>query len=863
MKRPLQLSLAIALALGATDASALGLGAIQVQSGLNQPLVAEIPIIQSAPGEAEGLIVQLASDDDFERVGMNRASIGVPVQFSLGKNARGEPVIKVTSQEIVREPFVGLLLEANWPKGRLLREYTVLLDPPVMAPAVKGSSAVAVAAKEPERAPAQALPSTKPAEKAPPAVAAAPAKASAPVKPAAPPKSEPASRVAGGNEYGPVAAGETLGEIARATRPGEQVSINQMMLALLKSNPNAFFKDNINALKRGAVLRIPSAEEVAASGSARDAAAAVRAQIDEWRGNVSSAPTLVADTTPAATRSSAASSTVTATSDERLALVPPREGKAGQDSADRPSGGRSGDSGNTATKAELARVKEALTSKEQESGELKSRLKDLEDIKGKNEKLISLQNTELAEMREKLKQLQDQGAKAAAAAASAPKATATVAPVADATIVATPTPETPAKSSAPTAAAADGKITKDDIWGNSDGKPATPAAAPSVTTPAASPAAGDTTAPATAPPATRGDSASTTTLTTPTASTPASTLDKPVSTAAEPKKAAPKPAAKKPVPTPTKPAVSAEPWYMQPWVLGAAGIGGLLLVVAGLFGLRKRKPVPAPARTSIANAFGDSPIGSPALGDDAEAEEQALIEQVQADPSNAGAHLELLSLYYAQGASSKFEAAAEDMYAYVADPNQPDWREVRAMGEELVPHNPLFSNRNALAGDMADLDAPGSYHFDEPSTGDATGFPDFADEEAALPSQRSAHDATMATTAMPAIDVSGFDLGEVRDTQPASSDTSFSFDLPPIPAAASPRAPVSVDLDLEAPGHAADVSDEEFFAGEDAIGTKLDLAKAYLDMGDPEGARSMLEEVLAEGGPAQQDEARRLISELG
>ena len=163
MKRPLQLSLAIALALGATNAFALGLGAIQVQSGLNQPLLAEIPIIQSSPGEAEGLIVQLASTEDFERVGMNRATIGVPVDFSLGKNARGEPVIKVTSKEIVREPFIGMLLEANWPKGRLLREYTILLDPPVMAPAIKGSSAVAVAAREPERSSTEALPSSKPA----------------------------------------------------------------------------------------------------------------------------------------------------------------------------------------------------------------------------------------------------------------------------------------------------------------------------------------------------------------------------------------------------------------------------------------------------------------------------------------------------------------------------------------------------------------------------------------------------------------------------------------------------------------------------------------------------------------------------
>ena len=281
MKRPLQLSLAIALALGVTNAFALGLGPIQVQSGLNQPLNAEILIIQSAPGEAEGLIVQLATDEDFERVGMNRSGIGVPLEFTQAKNAKGEPIIRITSKEIVREPFVGLLLEANWPKGRLLREYTVLLDPPIMAPAVKGASAVAVATREPEPTAAKPLPPSQPAAKAPPAQAVAATPPAARPKPAAP---EPAAvaptapRVSGGDQYGPVAAGETLGEIARATLPNDSVNINQMMLALPKSNPQTFLKDNINVLKRADVLRIPNAEEVAANGSAREAAAAVRAR---------------------------------------------------------------------------------------------------------------------------------------------------------------------------------------------------------------------------------------------------------------------------------------------------------------------------------------------------------------------------------------------------------------------------------------------------------------------------------------------------------------------------------------------------------------------------------------------------------
>ena len=859
MKRPLQLSLAIALALGATNAFALGLGAIQVQSGLNQPLLAEIPIIQSSPGEAEGLIVQLASTEDFERVGMNRATIGVPVDFSLGKNARGEPVIKVTSKEIVREPFIGMLLEANWPKGRLLREYTILLDPPVMAPAIKGSSAVAVAAKEPERSSTEALPPSKPATPRPAPAASAPAKpAVAAGKPSSPPPPAP-SRAATGSEYGPVAAGETLGQIARATRPDDAVSINQMMVALLKNNPQAFFKDNVNALKRGAVLRIPSAEEIAASGSAREAAAAVRSQIDEWRGSVSSAPTLVADTTASTPRASTSASTSTS-SGERLALVPPREGKADEGSADRPTGGRAGGTGDAASKAELARVKEALTSKEQESGELKSRVKDLEEIKGKNEKLINLQSTELAELRDKLKKLQDEKDGLAATVTT---------PAAAPTLSTAVAPPTPAAGKADT-----GKpevtVSKDDIWGDASATGEKPKVAD-----AAAPPSSATAAEATP---------------TPPALDSSTTQIKPEPAAVEPVKPAPtKPVeAKKPTPKPapaiaTPPApVDTTPWYLQPWALAVAGIGGLLLVVLGMLGLRKRKPVAKPARQSIAASFGDSPLaGAAAVAGHDDAEEQELIAQVKADPGNANAHLELLSLYYAQGAAAKFEAGAEEMYAYVADPNQASWREVRKMGEELAPHNPLFSDQDSIVDDFSQRTETEPYHFDDAEPGAPAEFPDypdFADEsESELLSPKAPE--SFETASMPTFDALDFGSSDSQPPAPASApsaDVDFLIDLPPLeeqsPAASISKPEASFvpaplpdfrardTTTVEVP--VAEVSDDEFFAGEDAIGTKLDLAKAYLDMGDPDGARSMLEEVIAEGAPAQQDEARKLIAEI-
>ncbi|HVV95839.1 MAG TPA: fimbrial protein FimV, partial [Rhodanobacteraceae bacterium] len=112
MKRPLQLPLAIALALGGTNAFALGLGTIHVNSKLNQPLDADIPVIQGTQGEAEGLLVQLAAAEDFDRVGLSRSRLSVPLEFSVVKGSRGDLVIKVTSKDIVREPFLDFLIEA-------------------------------------------------------------------------------------------------------------------------------------------------------------------------------------------------------------------------------------------------------------------------------------------------------------------------------------------------------------------------------------------------------------------------------------------------------------------------------------------------------------------------------------------------------------------------------------------------------------------------------------------------------------------------------------------------------------------------------------------------------------------------------
>jgi pilus assembly protein FimV len=298
-------------------------------------------------------------------------------------------------------------------------------------------------------------------------------------------------------------------------------------------------------------------------------------------------------------------------------------------------------------------------------------------------------------------------------------------------------------------------------------------------------------------------------------------------------------------------------WYDQAWVKPAAIGAAALLLLAGLLSMRRRKAAAAAVeRGSIAGAFGDSPLrddGGAAIAESGE--EQALRDQLEHDPANLGLHLELLSLLYAERNVSAFEYAAETMHMHVTDPHQPEWLETKAMGQELAPHNALFSDgaaamsayddeaitaRHATATPF-DHDDVFAQHFDEPVA---------PHDEPLMPPPATTH----ANTAF------DFDL----DAAPAPKATSaieppFAFDnLPPIDFGKEAQH----EFEAAAPAPAPLSVDEDEFAGEDGVGTKLDLAKAYLDMGDPEGARSMLEEVLSEGNDSQKGEARRLMAEI-
>ncbi len=904
MKGPVKLSLAVALALACSNAFALGLGTIQVKSGLNQPLDAEIPVLTESAAEATELTVDLASAEDFERVGLNRARLTVPLEMAVTTNARGQTVIKVTTKEAVREPLIDFLIVANWTKGKVLREYTVLLDPPITAPPARGAPAtVAPVAEKPAAAP-QPLAQPKPAPppkaappepKPPVAASQKPPKKTAPPPPAPAPAAapKPAAQSTAANDYGPVAAGETLSEIARATRPDEKTNINQMMLALLKANPKAFYQDNINALKRGAILRIPNSDDIRAAGAIHEAVAQVHSQNEAWTSKAPvTSPTLVAHTGTPATAAPAKTGGADAggkQAQERLALVPPRAGKSDA-ASDR--AGAAGGTGkdDAATKAELARTKEALTSREQEAAELKSRVKQLEDLGSKDQRLLTMKDSEIAELQAKLKDLQGKTAASAAAAAKTPVAT----------------------TAAPPAAAAgkpEQKVTAKDIWGDMSAadkaaaekaatdksaaaKPAAgtatatpPAATAATTTPAPSSTTPPTATPSTTPSASTSPVASTTTppttsstattsspaTTSPATDTAASTSPSPATSPASPTdttaavttpasstdSSASKPATTAVAPVKSTPAAkvaplepAGEPFYKNQNVLLG---GGAALLLVGLLALMRfmRKPKPF--------AVGGAVGGEGDLGPDAVHEEERLLDTLRNDPGNSAASLELLRHYYARGDAARFEDAAEQMHAHLADPAAPEWDEVLAMGAVLAPHNPLFGEV-AMAGHEdgeahAHVESPDEFVFSEPMHTQAGTFDDrplHAENEPVATEERF-----------------DFDLPVRAEDTPPDTETLLHEPLPDFArehemhaAETGTEHHVEVPHVEPQPEHTLVAPADELFVSEDAIGTKLDLAKAYLDMGDPEGARSMLDEVMSEGNDSQKDEARKLLAEI-
>ncbi|MGD8566521.1 MAG: FimV/HubP family polar landmark protein [Gammaproteobacteria bacterium] len=403
---------------------ALGLGPITMRSSLNQPLDAEIDIHSAQPGDLDGFAVRLASPDDFARVNVERSPFLSQIQFKLKFRNDGSAYIHLTSQRSVTEPYLDFLIEARWPRGRALKEYTVLVDPPVLT--AETPKPVQQPGTEPvftEREQAQTREPVRPRTSPPPRTRQQIARPTTPPPVRrAPPPPAPQPRVAetptGDVQYGRVKRGDTLWEIARDTRPNNSVSIHQMMLAYLRDNPDAFIDGNINKLKAGYVLRIDDASTIA-STSRRQAIDEVRRQNLAWREGRGTR--VVKQTEPegdsrvSSIRDEVAAeqggSTQTAKAGDesaRLKLVAPGEGEG--------SGGAAGeDSESAKVKENLLLATEALDATNQEAEELDNRMAELDEQLQSMERLINLKDEELVALQNTLGKQPD-------AQAAAPKA---------------------------------------------------------------------------------------------------------------------------------------------------------------------------------------------------------------------------------------------------------------------------------------------------------------------------------------------------------------------------------------------------------------------------------------------------------
>ncbi len=267
------LSLAFGIGLASPAVDAAGLGRLSVQSGLGQPLRAELEVTSVGRDEAPTLAVRLAPPAAFRAANLEYNAALTNLRFALDRRSDGNYVVRISSAQPVNEPYLDVMIELTWATGRVIREYTVLLDPPalklqpdIVAPAAPPAP-VAAAPVPPMPAPRAAAPA--PAPTAPMAAAPAPAPIPAPA-----PKAAPAPSTASGGSY-TVKSGDTLGKIANQNRSA--ASLDQMLVALFRANPEAFINNNMNLLRAGAQLSIPSDAE-AAGVSTPDARREVVAQ---------------------------------------------------------------------------------------------------------------------------------------------------------------------------------------------------------------------------------------------------------------------------------------------------------------------------------------------------------------------------------------------------------------------------------------------------------------------------------------------------------------------------------------------------------------------------------------------------------
>jgi pilus assembly protein FimV len=895
----------VALAAGllcASSAWALGLGRINVQSALGETLRAEIEVSSITPEEASSLKLRVAPAEAYRAAGVDYNAALNSAQVTVVRRPDGRSVLRVTNDRAVLEPFVELIVEASWASGRLVREYTMLFDPPAaraaQAPSAPSAPAAAPVISPPPVAVAPPAPTPAPA---PPPVAAAPAPAPAAEpaqRPARAPAPAPATRVpaqaaadADANEVR-VRNGDTLSRIAgRTQRPG--VSLDQMLVSLFRANPQAFMGENMNRLKSGSVLSVPAAEEVAkiAAPEAREVIVAQSADFSAFRQRLAAGATARAETAPARQDTGRVQAQV---EDRKQGTAPtPDKLKLSQG-------------------ALAASSAEAKTSKEAERKDAAARLAEL--------------SRNVTELKKLQGATTPAGPGTQAASAAAPSAAPTVVAAAPKPAPVAPVVPAPAPVASP---------------------PPPPPPAPPPPPPPAAPVAA---APASAPVAAAPASAPVVAAAPAPASVPAVGMPPPPLTAAS---------AARPSLTPS---AEDEPGLIDslldnPLLLPGAGVLVLLLGGLGLYKLRGRLRKPAgetsflesrlqpdsffgasggqridtrdaaPSNSnsnassmsyslSQLDAIGDvDPVAEAdvylAYGRDLQAEE-ILKEAMRADPERRAIRVKLLEVYAKRRDTKGFELLATQLFNLTRGEGD-EWPKVQALGLTIDPENPLYHSGGqpeevlgahgqpveALGASTVPYTAPAGPAPFQPAD-DATldnGIDLALDLElpAEAPPPAFQPTASQFTGTDHDLPVVQHDLGLNFDAEASNrggqrtAPAAMEIAVPPLPAGgdsqnfsnsldfelgdlgsdkpADPSKPAELDaaldfgeFSLDAPEDSRPSTLED--TESDGLSRKLELAEEFRQIGDLEGARDLLEEVLAKAQGSLRAKAQGMLDSL-
>ena len=780
--RKLVLAIAAASALSSGMAQALGLGELTLKSTQNQPLLAEIELLDVKDLTAAEVVPSLAPPDEFTKAGVPRPAFLDDLRFTPVINANGKSVLRVTSSQPLSEPFVKFLVQVMWPSGRLLRDYSVLLDPAKFSPQTAA------------------------------AASSAPASAS--------------------GQY-TTTSRDTLWEIAAKARNGG--SVQQTMLAIQALNPDAFINGNINRLKTGQVLRLPDAAQ-SVQLSPGKAVNEVASQNADWRSGRRTTP-LAQQLDATGRQPVVAKAPARADSNDSLSLVAASAAKGK---------GAVGDAKNVSDK--LAMTEEGLDSARRENAELQSRMQDLQSQLDKLQRLIELKNDQLAKLQ------------------------------ADSSTPVDPAAAIPAQL-APQA----GDSPEADIAAAQEGAPATAVPPAPAQDGSATPRAERNIQDLLGSPVLMGLVGGAAVL-----------LLLLLLLLARRRKAQQ---------TALKHARMAreleeEAEFPSDLDMPPGSFEGLEVPPPSVRLDAAPAPAPAPAAPAapvIAPVVAGVSLSKP--GADALIQAEQLIEQrqlneaehllagaIEQEPQRSDLRLKLMQVYGELGERDAFIAQERQLVA-----NGKNHAEVEQL-KQRYPAMALAAGiaTAAVAAQLQAQFVKEMMRDDREVEPEPQNTPDEFDQdfdlslddlEAASPaelapesnpdSEPSFEDVLKQQAEASGDDLSGFDLDLPADfdlsladesAAPGAEPDSFSLELDKVNAELQ-----RLSQSLEQPSVVPSFADEpefDFLSGADETATKLDLAQAYIDMGDDEGARDILTEVVEEGNPQQQAEALELLSRL-